>query len=51
MVVNLNNPSIVFAQMTAAQMGALTGTKGQVIYNTTDNKLYYWNAAAWVALT
>jgi len=48
-MINLKLPYYI-STVTAAEMGALTGFITQIVYNTDDNKLYYWNSAAWAAL-
>ena len=37
--------------MTTAQRDALTGVAGMLIYNSTTNKLNFYAAAAWEAVT
>lgn len=41
----------ILPRMTTAQRDALTAVAGEMIYNTTTNKLNFYNGAAWEAVT
>lgn len=41
----------VLPGFTTAERDALTAERGQIIYNTTTNKINFWNGSAWEAAT
>lgn len=43
--------ALVFPTLTETQRDALTGVAGMVVYNTTSNKLNFYNGTAWEAVT
>jgi len=52
--VNANNKGVLLPRMTTAQITAIAagGTEtGMLVYNTTTNKVQYYNAAAWTNVT
>lgn len=42
---------VVLPGFTTAERNALTATRGQIVFNTTTNKLNFWNGTAWEAVT
>jgi hypothetical protein len=50
MPIKLDNAVTIFPFITTAQKNALTASLGMIVYDTDENKYYYWNSALWVAL-
>jgi len=45
-------PGIVLPGLTSVQIAALTGVvAGTIIYNTTDNQVYYYNGTSWNSIS
>lgn len=43
--------TLILPKYTTTERNALTGIQGMLIYNTTTNKLNFYNGSAWAAVT